>query len=111
MPTMAGAKSEIIPSTGPLAATVPAVLDVCVTTLDKFGGADSPAEVMQPRSNLPKEIGKSFRLLRQLSQSKPETFVVGFHNLIAMFSQPSPSGESLVCIHSLILLVRTETEG
>src|SRR3989475_4184528 len=32
-PTMAGAKSGPIPSTGPLAATVPAVLDACVTAL------------------------------------------------------------------------------
>src|SRR5947209_17524416 len=30
MPTMAGAESGMIPSTGPLAATVPAVLDACV---------------------------------------------------------------------------------
>jgi hypothetical protein len=33
------------------------------------------------------------------------------HNLIAMFSQPFTSPTSLVCVHSLILLVRTETEG
>src|SRR5437870_5267314 len=46
MPTMAGAKSGLIPSTGPLAATVPAVLDACVTALDHFG-TKSLAEVMQ----------------------------------------------------------------
>src|SRR6266536_6574447 len=34
MATMAGAKSGIIPSTGPLPATVPAVLDACATALD-----------------------------------------------------------------------------
>src|SRR6266496_5522427 len=33
IPTMAGARSGMIPSTGPLAATVPAVLDACVTAL------------------------------------------------------------------------------
>src|SRR6267143_4923120 len=33
------------------------------------------------------------------------------HNSIAMFSQPFASRTSLVCVHSLILLVRTETEG
>src|SRR6266705_5888788 len=37
IPTMAGAKSGLIPSTGPLAATVPAVLDACVAALDRFG--------------------------------------------------------------------------
>lgn len=51
MPTMAGAKSGLIPSTGPLAATVPAVLDACVTALDKFG-TKSLAEVMQPAIEL-----------------------------------------------------------
>src|SRR5580765_1497389 len=51
MPTMAGAKSGMIPSTGPLAATVPAVLDACVTALDKFG-TKSLAEVMQPAIEL-----------------------------------------------------------
>ena len=49
MPTMPGAKSGMIPSTGPLAATVPAVLDACVTALDQFG-TKSLAEVMQPVS-------------------------------------------------------------
>lgn len=51
MPTMAGAKSGMIPSTGPLAATVPAVLDACVTALDQFG-SKSLAEVMQPAIEL-----------------------------------------------------------
>jgi len=51
MPTMAGAKSGLIPSTGPLAATVPAVLDACVTALDKFG-TKSLGEVMQPAIEL-----------------------------------------------------------
>jgi gamma-glutamyltranspeptidase/glutathione hydrolase len=50
-PTMAGAKSGAIPSTGPLAATVPAVLDACVTALDQFG-TKSLAEVMQPAIEL-----------------------------------------------------------
>jgi len=51
MPTMSGAKSGMIPSTGPLAATVPAVLDACVTALDQFG-TKSLAEVMQPAIEL-----------------------------------------------------------
>ncbi len=51
MATMAGAKSGLIPSTGPLAATVPAVLDACVTALDQFG-SKSLAEVMQPAIEL-----------------------------------------------------------
>jgi gamma-glutamyltranspeptidase/glutathione hydrolase len=51
MPTMAGAQSGTIPSTGPLAATVPAVLDACVTALDQFG-TKSLAEVMQPAIEL-----------------------------------------------------------
>lgn len=51
MATMAGAKSGLIPSTGPLAATVPAVLDACVTSLDQFG-TKSLAEVMQPAIEL-----------------------------------------------------------
>jgi len=51
LPTMAGAKSGLIPSTGPLAATVPAVLDACVTALDQFG-TKSLAEVMQPAIEL-----------------------------------------------------------
>jgi gamma-glutamyltranspeptidase/glutathione hydrolase len=51
LPTMPGAKSGLIPSTGPLAATVPAVLDACVTALDQFG-TKSLAEVMQPAIEL-----------------------------------------------------------
>ena len=51
MATMAGAKSGLIPSTGPLAATVPAVLDACITSLDQFG-TKSLAEVMQPAIEL-----------------------------------------------------------
>src|SRR6185312_11570912 len=49
--TNAGAKPGLIPSTGPLAATVPAVLDACVTALDQFG-TKSLAEVMQPAIEL-----------------------------------------------------------
>ena len=49
--TMGGAKSGPIPSTGPLSATVPAVLDACVVALDKFG-TKSLAEVMQPAIEL-----------------------------------------------------------
>src|SRR5260370_23443919 len=48
MPTMAGAQSGMIPSTGPLAATVPAVVDSLVAALDQVGN-QAPAEVMQPR--------------------------------------------------------------
>src|SRR5207237_5472223 len=40
-----------IPSTGPLAATVPAVLDACVVALDQFG-TKSLGEVMQPAIEL-----------------------------------------------------------
>jgi gamma-glutamyltranspeptidase/glutathione hydrolase len=50
-PTMAGASSGVIPSTGPLSATVPAVLDACVVALDRFG-TKSLAEVMQPAIEL-----------------------------------------------------------
>ena len=50
--TMAGARrGGHIPSTGPLSATVPAVLDACVTALDKFG-TKTLAEVMQPAIEL-----------------------------------------------------------
>jgi gamma-glutamyltranspeptidase / glutathione hydrolase len=51
MPTMSGSKSGPIPSTGPLAATVPAVLDACVAALDQFG-TKSLNEVMQPAIEL-----------------------------------------------------------
>lgn len=49
--TMTGAKSGAIPSTGPLAATVPAVLDACVLALDRFG-TKTLADVMQPAIEL-----------------------------------------------------------
>jgi gamma-glutamyltranspeptidase/glutathione hydrolase len=45
------AASVYIPSTGPLPATVPAVLDACVTALDQFG-TKTLAEVMQPAIEL-----------------------------------------------------------
>jgi gamma-glutamyltranspeptidase/glutathione hydrolase len=51
MGTMAGAKSGLIPSTGPLSATVPAVLDACVTALDQFG-TRTLSEVLQPAIEL-----------------------------------------------------------
>ena len=51
MATMAGAKAGTIPSTGPLAATVPAVFDACITALDQFGTL-SLGEVMQPAIEL-----------------------------------------------------------
>jgi gamma-glutamyltranspeptidase/glutathione hydrolase len=49
--TMPGAKSGAIPSTGPLSATVPAVLDACVVALDQFG-TKTLAEVLQPAIEL-----------------------------------------------------------
>src|ERR1051325_4254613 len=51
MPAIAGGGVGVIPSTGPLAATVPAVLDACVTALDRFGTM-SLGEVMQPAIEL-----------------------------------------------------------
>src|SRR5882672_10909073 len=51
MPSVPGAKAGLIPSTGPLAATVPAVLDACVTALDQFG-TKSLAQVIQPAIEL-----------------------------------------------------------
>src|SRR2546428_4651312 len=51
MPSMPGGRPGLIPSTGPLAATVPAVLDACVAALDQFG-TKSLAEVMQPAIEL-----------------------------------------------------------
>jgi gamma-glutamyltranspeptidase/glutathione hydrolase len=51
MPSMPGAKPGLIPSTGPLAATVPAVLDACITALDRFG-TKSLGEVIQPAIEL-----------------------------------------------------------
>jgi len=50
--TMARArKGGLIPSTGPLAATVPGVLDACVVALDQFG-TKTLAEVMEPAIQL-----------------------------------------------------------
>jgi gamma-glutamyltranspeptidase/glutathione hydrolase len=50
--TMPGArKAGLIPSTGPLSATVPGVLDACVTALDQFG-TKTLAEVMEPAIQL-----------------------------------------------------------
>jgi gamma-glutamyltranspeptidase / glutathione hydrolase len=50
--TMPGARrGGLIPSTGPLSATVPAILDACVTALDKFG-TKTLAEVMEPAIEL-----------------------------------------------------------
>ena len=50
--TMPGSrKGGLIPSTGPLSATVPAVLDACVTALDKFG-TKTLGEVMEPAIQL-----------------------------------------------------------
>lgn len=50
--TMPGAKKPgMIPSTGPLSATVPAVLDACITALDQFG-TKTLAEVMEPAIQL-----------------------------------------------------------
>ncbi|HZS45447.1 MAG TPA: gamma-glutamyltransferase family protein [Blastocatellia bacterium] len=49
--TMPNSKSGLIPSTGPLSATVPAVLDACVAALDNYGTM-SLAEVMQPAIEL-----------------------------------------------------------
>ncbi|HEU4869256.1 MAG TPA: gamma-glutamyltransferase family protein [Pyrinomonadaceae bacterium] len=51
-PTMASARrGGLIPSTGPLSATVPAILDACVTALDRFG-TKTLAEVMEPAIQL-----------------------------------------------------------
>lgn len=50
--TMPGArKAGTIPSTGPLSATVPAVLDACITALDQFG-TKTLAEVIEPAIQL-----------------------------------------------------------
>jgi gamma-glutamyltranspeptidase/glutathione hydrolase len=46
-----GRRGGLIPATGPLSATVPAVLDACVTALDQFG-TKTLAEVMQPAIEL-----------------------------------------------------------
>ena len=44
-------KGGLIPATGPLSATVPAVFDACVTSLDQFG-TKTLADVMQPAIEL-----------------------------------------------------------
>ncbi len=44
-------RNGLIPATGPLSATVPAILDACVTALDKFGTM-TLAEVMEPAIQL-----------------------------------------------------------
>src|SRR5688572_20302078 len=44
-------KGGLIPATGPLSATVPAILDACVTALDQFG-TKTLAEVMEPAIQL-----------------------------------------------------------
>src|SRR5689334_11494011 len=44
-------KAGLIPSTGPLAATVPGVLDACITALDHFG-TKTLAEVIEPAIQL-----------------------------------------------------------
>jgi gamma-glutamyltranspeptidase/glutathione hydrolase len=50
--TTSGArKGGLIPATGPLSATVPAVLDACITALDQFG-TKTLAEVMEPAIQL-----------------------------------------------------------
>lgn len=51
MASIAGAKPGPIPSTGPLSATVPAVLGACITALDQFG-TKTLGEVMQPAIEL-----------------------------------------------------------
>jgi gamma-glutamyltranspeptidase / glutathione hydrolase len=50
-PNLNPRRGGLIPATGPLSATVPAVLDACVTALDQFG-TKSLAEVMQPAIEL-----------------------------------------------------------
>jgi gamma-glutamyltranspeptidase/glutathione hydrolase len=50
--TMPGARrAGVIPSTGPLSATVPAVFDACITALDQFG-TKTLGEVMEPAIQL-----------------------------------------------------------
>jgi gamma-glutamyltranspeptidase / glutathione hydrolase len=44
-------RGALIPSTGPLSATVPAVLDACITALDQFG-TKTLSEVMAPAIEL-----------------------------------------------------------
>ncbi len=49
--TSSARRGGLIPSTGPLAATVPGVLDACVVALDQFG-TKTLAEVMEPAIQL-----------------------------------------------------------
>jgi gamma-glutamyltranspeptidase/glutathione hydrolase len=50
--TMPGSRrGGLIPATGPLSATVPGILDACVTALDKFG-TKTLGEVMEPAIQL-----------------------------------------------------------
>lgn len=49
--TMGTRRTGLIPATGPLSATVPAILDACVTALDKFGTM-TLGEVMEPAIQL-----------------------------------------------------------
>src|SRR4026208_2141888 len=51
MPGSGARKTGLIPPTGPLSATVPAVLDACVTALDQFGTM-TLGEVMEPAIQL-----------------------------------------------------------
>ncbi|HEU4435041.1 MAG TPA: gamma-glutamyltransferase family protein [Pyrinomonadaceae bacterium] len=46
-----GRRGGLIPATGPLSATVPAILDACVTALDNFG-TKTLGEVMEPAIQL-----------------------------------------------------------
>ena len=50
-PSLTTRKGGLIPSTGPLSATVPAVLDACITALDQFG-TKTLSEVMEPAIQL-----------------------------------------------------------
>jgi gamma-glutamyltranspeptidase/glutathione hydrolase len=50
-PDIGARKAGQIPSTGPLSATVPAILDACVTALDQFG-TKTLAEVIEPAIQL-----------------------------------------------------------
>jgi gamma-glutamyltranspeptidase/glutathione hydrolase len=50
-PSLVARTGGLIPGTGPLSATVPAVLDACITALDQFG-TKTLAEVMQPAIEL-----------------------------------------------------------
>ena len=49
--TASARRGGLIPATGPLSATVPAILDACVTALDKFG-TKTLEDVMEPAIQL-----------------------------------------------------------